>query len=165
MATKCIPCWRCTPRVTTARNCGWTHTRRCKPASSHRTRSPSRCGPAFRTTWPPTGKLLDVPELPAQAEELYALPLEEFTEARNNMAAELRKSGDKAAADAVKGLEKPSITAWALNQVRRRQPEVVTTLLAAGEELLRAQQGLLAGRNPADFREATQAERQASAAV
>ena len=100
---------------------------------------------------------------PDQASQLYRLPLPEFTAARNKLAGRLRKQGQRAASDAVKALAKPSITAWALNQVARRQPALVEDLLAAGEELARAQQRLLAGRGQAEFREAGQVEKRAVA--
>ncbi|HLG73851.1 MAG TPA: hypothetical protein VK009_25815 [Chloroflexota bacterium] len=99
------------------------------------------------------------------ADELYALPLAEFTAARNALAAELRKQGDRAASDEAKALAKPSISAWALNQVARRQPKLVEALLSAAEDLRQAQQRLLAGGGQAKFREAGQAERKAAAAL
>lgn len=48
---------------------------------------------------------------------LYALPLEAFVEARNRLAAEVGKNGDKARAAAIKGLAKPSLSAWVANQI------------------------------------------------
>ena len=50
--------------------------------------------------------------LPDEADELYALPLEEFTAARDRLAKKLREDGDKAAADGVKALKKPSVPSW-----------------------------------------------------
>jgi hypothetical protein len=47
-----------------------------------------------------------------KAEDLYALPLSEFTQARNALA---KESGDKSIAK----LRKPSAAAWALNQAAR----------------------------------------------
>jgi hypothetical protein len=93
----------------------------------------------------------------ADAHELYGLPLEEFTAARNALAKQLTREGDKAAAEEVKRLPKPSKTAWALNQVARRQPEDVEQLLAAGERLREAQQRALAG-DASRLRSATRAE-------
>jgi DNA repair exonuclease SbcCD ATPase subunit len=105
-----------------------------------------------------------LPDL-ASVADLYTLPLDDFTTARNELAARLRKSGDRAAADQVKALPKPSITAWALNQVARRHRNLVDSLLASANELRSAQQQLLAGRNSAGFRAATQHERQAVTAI
>jgi DNA repair exonuclease SbcCD ATPase subunit len=98
---------------------------------------------------------------PAEAAELYALPLDAFTAARNALAARLRKAGDRAGSEAVKGLAKPSVSAWALNQVAHRQPGLVERLLSAADELRRAQQRLLAGAGQRAFREASQTERAA----
>ena len=94
------------------------------------------------------------------AEQLYGLPPEDFTTARNELATRLRKEGDRAGSDAVKRLAKPSVTAWALNQVARREAPLVASLLAAGDNLRQAQHALLAGGPQADFREASQAERE-----
>ncbi|MFI5267271.1 MAG: hypothetical protein ACHQ7M_07835, partial [Chloroflexota bacterium] len=100
---------------------------------------------------------------PDEAGQLYGLPLAEFTAARNELAARLRKQEGRAASDAIKALAKPSVTAWALNQVARRQPALIDGLLTTGQELARAQERLLAGRGQAEFREASQAEKQAVA--
>ncbi len=98
---------------------------------------------------------------PAEAAELYALPLDEFTAARNALAGRLRKAGDRAGSDAVKALPKPSVSAWALNQVAHRQPRLVERLISAADELRRAQQRLLAGAGQQAFREASETERAA----
>jgi hypothetical protein len=78
-------------------------------------------------------------------EQLYTLPLTEFTAARDALAKRLRSESDRAQAEEVKKLRKPSATAWALNQVRRSDPHAVDALLAAGQRLRDAQEGLLAG--------------------
>jgi hypothetical protein len=48
---------------------------------------------------------------------LYALPFEEFIAARNRLAAETAKAGDRARAAEIKGLAKPSLSAWVANQI------------------------------------------------
>jgi hypothetical protein len=83
-------------------------------------------------TEPPTGEI----------DRLYALPLEEFTTERDALAKRLRKEGEREAADAVKGLKKPSVAVWAVNQVRRDRPEDVRRLLEVSEELHRVYAGL-----------------------
>lgn len=75
--------------------------------------------------------------------ELYALPLEEFTAARDARARQLRADGDRQAAEQVKRLRKPSVAAWALNALARRHGAEVKALLAAGAELRDAQRRLL----------------------
>jgi hypothetical protein len=92
------------------------------------------------------------------ADELYGLPPGEFTRARDVRVKELRKE-DREAADAVKGLRKPSVAAWALNQLARRRPKDLDRLLAAGEDLRSAQEELLAGGDRAAFQEAAAKER------
>jgi hypothetical protein len=74
---------------------------------------------------------------------LYELPLEEFTSARNQAAQQLRKAGERELSEQVKGLRKPSVAAWTLNQLRHRQPELVAGLLDAGLQLRQAQERLL----------------------
>ena len=95
--------------------------------------------------------------VPSDADELYGLPLAEFTAARNALAKQMASSGDKAGAAAVRRLAKPSKTAWALNQLARRRPGDVDELLAAGRRVREAQQRALEG-DAGDLREATRAE-------
>lgn len=77
-----------------------------------------------------------------EIDRLYALPLEEFTSERDALAKRLRKDGDGDAAAAVKALKKPSIAAWAVNQVQRDRPDEVRQLLEVTEELHRVYGGL-----------------------
>ena len=92
-------------------------------------------------------------------DDLYALPVEEFTKARDELAKELRKAGKKEAADQVKSLRKPSVSAWAVNQAVRRRPQEAKALVKAGDELRKAQRGVVSGRDPAQLREANSAHR------
>jgi len=77
-----------------------------------------------------------------EIDRLYALPLEEFTAERDELAKRLRTNGDRDAATAVKALKKPSVAAWAVNQVRRDRPDDVRRLLEITEELHRVYAGL-----------------------
>ena len=77
-----------------------------------------------------------------EIDRLYALPLEEFTSERDELAKRVRKDGDRDAAAAVKALKKPSIAAWAVNQVQRDSPDDVRKLIDVTEELHRVYQGL-----------------------
>ena len=66
------------------------------------------------------------------ADRLYALPIEEFTQARNQAERELRKAGAREQADQVKALRKPTAAAGAVNRlVREHRPEVDAFLAAA----------------------------------
>jgi hypothetical protein len=95
----------------------------------------------------------------AAVERLYGVPLQEFTATRDALARELRQGGDRAAADALRRLRKPSVASWALNQVRRHEPGRVDQLLAAGERLRDAQRRLLAGGERGVLRDAATEER------
>jgi hypothetical protein len=77
-----------------------------------------------------------------ELDELYGLPLEEFTAARNELARRLEKLGDPSAAD-VRRLAKPTLPVWAINQLARREPLAVRRLLAAGAALRKAQERAL----------------------
>jgi hypothetical protein len=94
------------------------------------------------------------------AEELYGLPPGEFTRARDARVKEVRKDGDREAADAIKALRKPTVAAWALNQLARRRSKDLEGLLSAGEELRAAQEELLGGGDRSAFQEAASRERE-----
>jgi hypothetical protein len=94
------------------------------------------------------------------ADELYAAPLAEFTQRRDDLARRLRKDGLRDEADAVKALRKPSAAAWALNQLARRRPKDVERLLAAGKRLRKAHEALLSGRDRAALQRASAEERE-----
>jgi hypothetical protein len=92
-------------------------------------------------------------------DELYRGPLEEFTSGRNELAKDLGSYGDPAAADWVKGLQKPSRAAWLVNQLSERRADEVAELLALGNDLRAAQEEMLAGSpDRAKLREAAQRE-------
>ncbi len=89
--------------------------------------------------------LAAVPDLEHELDQLYALPLEEFTKARNDLSTRLRKAHQADAAEVVRALKKPSVTAWAANRLARDHAELVGELLEAGAELRDVQQRALAG--------------------
>ena len=65
---------------------------------------------------------MDVEEI---IDTLYGLPPAEFTRARDEAAAELRKAGRRVEADRIKELRKPTAAAAAVNRlVRDRRPDV-----------------------------------------
>jgi len=85
-----------------------------------------------------------------EADALYGLPLEQFTPERDALVKELRKEGDREAAARVKSLRKPTVAAWAVNQLARSQPEAIRELGDAGEALRDAQAAIVAGKGSAD---------------
>jgi hypothetical protein len=70
---------------------------------------------------------------------LHAVPPGEFTAARNRLAARLRQAGQRADADAVARLRKPSAALWAVNQLARSDAAGVRRLTEAVDALRRAQ--------------------------
>ncbi len=81
-------------------------------------------------------------DLNTAADELYGLPARDFTAARDRLAAEVRKAGDRDLAAAIKKLRRPTATAWFANQLVRQSPDQVADLLATGVALRRAQADL-----------------------
>lgn len=72
------------------------------------------------------------------AGELYGLDLDVFTAERNRRAKDLR-ADDRALADAVAALPKPSASAWLVDQLVRAEPDAVAAALALGAPLRAAQ--------------------------
>jgi hypothetical protein len=102
----------------------------------------------------------------AQAgDELFGLPPEEFVAARDELARRLRRAGDAEAAKRVKALRRPSLSAWAVNQLARGRGPGLEGLLAAGERLRAAHQTALTGEGAAELRAAAKAERDAVAGL
>lgn len=98
--------------------------------------------------------------------DLYGLPLERFVPERTALAKALRASGERDEAAGAAKLAKPSIPAWAVNQLVRTQAAAIDELFAAGDALKRAQEAVVAGRgSAAALREAAERERQAVATL
>lgn len=91
----------------------------------------------------------------AEIDELYQLPLAEFTAARNALAKRLGKANA-----AITELPKPSVPAWAVNQLYWRHRDAYDELIEASERLRQEHHTLLAGR-PSNVRTAEQAHRDA----
>ena len=94
------------------------------------------------------------------ADELYGLPLAEFTKARDELARRLRKEGKGDEADAVKALRKPTAAAWALNQLSRQRPKDIKALLATGKRLRKAHEALIGGGDRSALQKASAEERE-----
>jgi len=94
------------------------------------------------------------------ADRLYGLTLPEFTPARDALAKEL-KAGDKELSARVKALKKPSLSAWVVNLLVRREPEQVEQVLSIGAALREAQANLAGD----ELRALTRQRRQLTAAV
>lgn len=80
-------------------------------------------------------------DLASIADELYALPADEFTAARD-AAATTAKADDAELSRAVKALKRPSASAWLVNQLVRHRADRLDDLLVLGDELRAAQDAL-----------------------
>lgn len=74
-----------------------------------------------------------------EVDELFKLPLAEFTDARNELAKRLKQSSRANDANLVKTLTKPSVSAWTVNQLYWNHRDEFETLLAAGRRVREAQ--------------------------
>lgn len=101
-----------------------------------------------------------------EIDQLYQLPLDEFTSARNALAKAAGRTGAE-----IKQLEKPTAAAWAVNQLFWREQKLYHLLLEAASRRREAYRHILAGKNvdagkaDADHRAAIRAAAQAARAL
>ena len=88
-----------------------------------------------------------------ESQKLYALPLSEFTAARNARAKALKPKDPELAAS-VAALPKPSVAAGALNELVHEDPSEVRALVQSGKRLRQAQEAAVSGKKGADLNEA-----------
>ena len=80
--------------------------------------------------------------LESVAAELYSLPRQEFTAARNAAAQRAREQGRRELTAQIGALRRPSTAAWLANQLVRDHPEQVQALMELGDGLREAQRRL-----------------------
>src|SRR3954453_20759084 len=90
-------------------------------------------------------------DLDSVAEDLYGLPPDEFTAARDEAATQ---ATDSVLKKAIKSLRKPTVSAHAVNQLVRQHPDEIDDLLDLGDELRSAMSG-----NKGDVRRLTEQRR------
>lgn len=90
-------------------------------------------------------------------DELYTLPPASFTAARDAAVAQARAEGDPATARQVAALKRPTQSAFLVNLLALRRPDVVAELIDLGERI-QAAQGVVSA---ADLRELTNQRRRA----
>ena len=90
-------------------------------------------------------------DLDSVAEDLYGLPPDEFTAARDEAA---KQASDPTLKKAIKSLRKPTVSAHAVNQLVREHPDDIDELLDLGDELRAAMTG-----NKGDVRRLTEQRR------
>jgi DNA repair exonuclease SbcCD ATPase subunit len=93
------------------------------------------------------------------ADQLYALPMDRFTPERDARAKAAKSDKDLAAA--IKALRKPSVAAWVVNLLVRREAGQVEQVLAVGAALRGAQEGM----DGTELRALTRQRRQLTSAV
>ncbi len=69
------------------------------------------------------------------ADELYGLPRDEFTKARDERAKRAKSEGERDLAAAIGRLRRPTVAAWLVNQLARQQPERLVELAELGEAM------------------------------
>lgn len=74
-----------------------------------------------------------------QIDELYQLPLDQFTAARNALA---KESGDAA----IKKLEKPNLAAWAVNQLYWHERKLFDEVIKTSTQVRTAHRQMLSGK-------------------
>ena len=104
-----------------------------------------------------------VENLEQEIDRLYALEVDAFVAARDQVARELREAGKRGEAAHVKQLKKPTLPAWTINQLARQERRAVDLLLDAGHRLLDAQQSVVSGKAVGDLEEARRTEQAALA--
>jgi hypothetical protein len=100
--------------------------------------------------------------LEQDVDALFKLPVSEFTDARNALAGRLKKDGRGGDATLVKALTRPSISAWAVNQLYWKHRAAFDRLIATGQQFRQAQKSLVAGKT-ADVRGSLDARRESLA--
>ena len=98
-------------------------------------------------------------------DRLYSLDPDEFTKERNEAAKRLGAEGDRTGSDLIKALRRPTVAAWAVNELSRRRPDLVGELLEAGADLRSAQRATLSGSGRGDLLDASQRRRAVVAAL
>jgi hypothetical protein len=96
-----------------------------------------------------------------ELDRLFALPLDEFTAARNDAVKRLKKAGEDEAAEQVAALSKPSVPVWAINQLARQDKNAMRALLDSAAKLRKAQERALSGGGADALRDAQSTERDA----
>ena len=82
----------------------------------------------------------NLPRVETVVDDLYSLPPADFVSHRAGYVARFKKAGDKADATRIGALRKPTVVAWLVNTLARRDESALAELFDLGEQLERAQQ-------------------------
>src|SRR5947208_7578771 len=112
---------------------------RCRTSPLARSRLPLMLGTRDR---PATMMNLD-----EAADQLYGSSLDDFVSERTRLVKELRATGEAEEAATLAKSRKPTVAAWVLNQLARRNRRDIDLLLDAGHRLRDAQATALSGQD------------------
>ena len=87
---------------------------------------------------PPGMRQDDLVDVESVSDELYGLPLDDFTSARNDREKQAKAAGEKDLAAQVHRLRKPNLVAWLANQLARERADEIRPLLELGAALREA---------------------------
>lgn len=82
----------------------------------------------------------DLPHIDTVVDDLYSLAPADFVSHRSAYVARFKKAGDKTGATRIGALRKPTVVAWLVNVLARRDESALAELFELGEQLERAQQ-------------------------
>lgn len=102
---------------------------------------------------------MDEDRLASERDAIYGLPLDRFVEERDRRAKALRADDLREEAAVLAKARKPTVPAWAVDQLARREPQQLDRLLRAGEDLRDAQRRAASGRGAGELRDATRTVR------
>ena len=80
----------------------------------------------------------DLVDVESVSDELYGLPLDDFTSARNDREKQAKAAGEEDLAAQVHQLTKPNLVAWLVNQLARERADEIRPLLELGAALREA---------------------------
>ncbi|MDV6233890.1 hypothetical protein [Rhodococcus cercidiphylli] len=82
----------------------------------------------------------NLPRVETVVDDLYSLPPADFVSHRAAYVTRFKKAGDKVGATRIGTLRKPTVVAWLVNTLARRDESALAELFDLGEQLERAQQ-------------------------
>ncbi|MFN2590028.1 MAG: hypothetical protein ABR518_04590 [Actinomycetota bacterium] len=94
-----------------------------------------------------------------EIEQLWAVPLGDFTRTRDDLAKKAKEEGDGEAAREIKSRRKPTVAGWAVNQLARERSADLRRLLSLGDVLRKAQREAFEGGGRDALRTATSERR------
>ena len=83
----------------------------------------------------PSSKLYAVVDVDEEIRKLYAGPLDEFVKGRDALVKDLKDKGQKERAAEVKAFKRPTVSAWAVNQLSHQQSSKIEQLAAVVSEM------------------------------